>query len=401
MASFVARAAWTLLMLAFALCFSTRGAAIPTPSYTLLAGVTGTSYFWTIVSDVMAGNPTVELQFRTAIQNDLQAAAGTDVTVAYKYMVINASSMYLEYDAAVVASSPTEAEVRTRVAADATFPELTAALASLSSSSSLSDVSDLVPTTLAVTNPLTADPNSAASSGYTIVGSVEYDVVVMFSGTPSAWATTLASAGTTVSADIIAAVEQLMDSSKQQNTVKVTEMYVLAADSDKKTMGSGAGGLIVRLNIVCYGTTAMTGRYLSTSEYASVLLLLDTASLTATFQASSGSTASVTVEETTSIAALDVNDKCDSACKGMIAMAAVVAFLAAVCATLAIIAVCCPCGALRTVPDPYAHQQRNKYGVRTEVEEAIDVYGGDEGVESHYPTTAAASRTRNTEPIDQ
>lgn len=394
MASYATRAVALVLMLAVALCFGTTRCTAA--SYEMIAGVSGTSYFWTVVSELMASSTTVAQQINDAIQDDLQTAAGSDVTVAYTDMLINASAMYLKYDATVTGTSPTEAELRASVAADATFPKLTAAITGLSGTT---DISDLIPTSLSVTSPLYEDPAAAGTtSGYTIVSSVNYALVVLFSGTPSAWTTTLASDRSTVSSDIVAAVQALMDSSKLRNAVTVSSMDVLAADADKKTMGSGAGGLLVRLSIVSSSTVAMTGRMLSTSEYASGLLSLDTATLTATFQASSGSSATVVVEETTSAAALGESDKCDGACKGMIAMAVVIAVLSAVCIAIAVVAIACPCGIVRSPRSEQNPTPNERYVVQTEVAEAVNVYSDEEAAESHAPTTLAASPRENNEP---
>lgn len=396
MTSVVKHAAVTLLTLALALCLATPTTAIPTPSYTIQTGMAGVSYFWQVIQEMESSGtyPTLQAQLDTAFQTDLQTAAGSDVTITYNDFMVNASSMYMEYYATVVASSPTEAEVKARIATS-TFPSVKAVLDTLSSSSTFTTNADLVPSSLYVTYPLFLDPNwDDSSSAYKIVSSVEYDVVVMFSGAPASWTTVLASDRSTVSSNIVAAVQALLDSSKEQNAVTVSDMYVLAADSDKKSMGSGAGGMIARLSVVCYGTSAMTGRYLSTSEYASVLLTLDTTTLTATFQAASGSSATVVVEETTSVAALDVNTKCDSACKGMIAMTAVVVALSALCAVIAIIAIVCPCCCIPSARFGVPLVQKNQYGVHTEVAEAIDVYGE----EGHAPTTAAPRRNQSNEP---
>ena len=398
MASFAVRAASLLLVLAVALCFTTTGSAASTSTYNMVAGVNGASYFWQLFSDLMTANPTMSAQVTAAITNDLQTAAGGDVTVTYTGMLINASAMYVKYDAQVSDSSPTQAEVRARVAADAKFPKLTALIAGLSG---LSDVSDLVPTSLYVTNPLYPDPNADPSSaGYAVVSSVEYDVVVLFSGEPPAWSTALTSSRSAVSGSIVSAVQALMNSSKLLNEVTVSDTTVLAADANKKTMGSGAGGLVARLHIVSSATTAMTGRYLSTSEYASVLLMLDTTSLSAIFQASSGSTSTVAVEETTSEAALGVKDRCDSSCKGMIGMTAAVVFLALLCVVLTAVAIACPCGSLRSPREAYLHSQKQQqYAVRTDAMEAIEVYGDEEPVESHYPTTVRHNQPVSHEPV--
>jgi hypothetical protein len=398
MASLAMRAASLLLMLVAVLCFATTGSAASASSYKMIAGVNGTSYFWTVVSELMANNTALKTKLNAAIQDDLQTAAGTDVTVTYTDMLINASAMYLEYIAAVAGSTPTEAELQSRVAADASFPKLTAAITGIDG---VQDIADLIPASLSVTTPLYADPNAADSaSDCTMMSSVNYDVVLLFSGAPSVWVKVLSSSCRRVSADIVAAVQSLMNSSQLVNNVTVGSMDVLAADSDKKTMGSGAGGLLVRLHIVSSGTAAMRGRYLSTMEYASSLLLLNTTALSATFQAFSSSSATVVVEEATSAAALGARDKCDNSCKYMIAMAAVVGFLAAVCVVTTVVTIVCPCACLRVRREPLLESQKGEkeFKVETEVE-VISVDGDDQPMESHLPNTIPHLRRQNTEPI--
>ncbi|KPA83964.1 hypothetical protein ABB37_02111 [Leptomonas pyrrhocoris] len=363
MVSFATRAASLLLTLAMALCCIPTGYAAPEVStYNMIAGVSGSSYFWSVVSDMIQQQQMLQSMFKAALQDDLQTAAGTDVTVTYKDILVNASAMYVKYTAAVAGPSPTQAEVEARVAADATFPKLTEILTQVKEQ--VSEIADLVPTNLSVTFPLPVDPNAdSSSSGYEVVDSVQYDVLVLFSGPPPAWTTALEANRHRVSADVAAAVQALMDSSKLRNDVEVRGMHVLAEDASTKSMGSGAGGLLVRLNVVSSATTAMTSRHLSTTEYASVLLLLDTTTLSATFRALSGSTATVVVEETTSVAATGVSDECDASCKGMIVMTAVVVALVAIVVVLTLIAICCPCCCVRSPREDYVVNGKLNYAL--------------------------------------
>ncbi|KAK7194304.1 hypothetical protein NESM_000345400 [Novymonas esmeraldas] len=364
------------------------------------AALSGSTFFWQEMLSLMSSAPPVNTAMLTALQNDLQAAAGSDVTVTLSSTTVNASALILGYSYVATGGTPiTDAQVAANVNGK-NFPQTEAAVNTASSDPSIAAVSELIPTSIQSITALYYNPAGDAAESLAITANVTYKALVLLTGAPSSWSTTLNAASNTVSANTVQAVEVLSNSRREVCTPTVDSMSVLPADPSFKKIGDGNGGLLVFMSMNCGSTTAMTGRFLDTEEYISMLLTLDTVNITSTFQSTSGSTQTVAVG-TTATASATVNAfTCNNTCKGMIAMACVIAGLSAICVTITLIAICCPCCCVRVDREHTAQPSTmvDSSASNTVERDGVHVNGGEDLPQT--PTTVARKAKRTSEPIE-